>query len=626
MKSAEELLAELNSVDEATQIEAKSASEIGKSVLESVCAFANEPGLGGGYLLLGVNQVGTLFEPRYEPTGLKNPDQIQSDLASQCNSAFNRPIRPQIKAEKVGDKTVVVAYVPEATPTDKPVYLTRLGLPRGAFRRIGPTDHEGTEDDLIALYASHQTNTYDAMMIDDGTMRDIDPEAIEEYRSLRAKVNPDAEELTWSDDELLKALGCTVEDGGQTKPTVAGILLFGTTKALRRCLPAMRIDYIRVPGREWVENPDHRFDTIEIRSPLASAIRKATNAILDDLPKSFSLPSNDIQSTESPILPNRVIREAVVNAVMHRSYRIQGSVQIIRYANRIEIRNPGHSLKAEEQLGEPGSQTRNPKIAAVLHEINIAETKGSGIRVMRELMQQNNLLPPTFESSRRGDHFVATFLFHHFLGPDDVDWLAGLTTEKLNDQESRALVFVRELGAINNAAYRDINHADTLEASTHLRRLRDLELLAKKGSGNRTYYVPGSAFPPARPPAPPQSRQPGPQSHQSGPQSHQSGDQAVTRGSLPPYLQVRLPEPGHRPAKDQLRDLIVELCRYRPLASRELAELLGRSQHKPLIRDHLTPLIEAGRLQYTIPEMPQHPQQKYTTVAATPGPAPEVRS
>ena len=55
-------------------------------------------------------------------------------------------------------------------------------------------------------------------------------------------------------------------------------------------------------------------------------------------------------------------------------------------------------------------------------------------------------------------------------------------------------MFVRELGAIDNAAYRSINRTDTLNASTHLRRLRDLDLLTMKGSGNRTYYIPGAAF------------------------------------------------------------------------------------------------------------------------------------
>src|SRR5438105_11406503 len=110
---------------------------------------------------------------------------------------------------------------------------------------------------------------------------------------------------------------------------------------------------------------------------------------------------------------------------------------------------------------------------------------------MRELMQAHDLLPPTFESSRRPDQFVATFLFHHFLGQDDLAWLRALTTEPLSDEEARAMVVVRELGAIDNAAYRNVNRTDTLNASVHLRRLRDLGLLAMKGSGSRTYYVPG---------------------------------------------------------------------------------------------------------------------------------------
>ena len=55
MRSAQDLLDELNAVDESTRIEAKRASDLGKSVMETVIAFANEPGLDGGYLLLGVD-------------------------------------------------------------------------------------------------------------------------------------------------------------------------------------------------------------------------------------------------------------------------------------------------------------------------------------------------------------------------------------------------------------------------------------------------------------------------------------------------------------------------------------------------------------------------------------------
>jgi ATP-dependent DNA helicase RecG len=368
----------------------------------------------------------------------------------------------------------------------------------------------------------------------------------------------------------------------------------------------MRIDYIRVPGRQWVEDPAHRFDTMEIRAPLLTAIRRATNAVRDELFQSFSLPEGAIEREDDPTLPLRVIREAIVNAVMHRSYRIHGAIQVIRYANRLEVRNPGHSIKAEEQLGEPGSETRNPRIAAVLHEVNVAETKGSGIRAMRELMVQHDLLPPTFESTRRPDQFVATFLFHHFLGKDDLAWLRRLTNEALSDEEARALVFAREVGAIDNAAYRMINRTDTLNASTHLRRLRDLELLTMKGSGSRTYYLPGPAFELI--------------AVRGTTGVVPKGDLGTTPSDFGHQALVPVPEPirnqiaaaGAKPRQEEVRRLVLALCQWCPLSSRELAAALGRQDVKKLVRNHLSPMVAEGLLAYTIPEMENHPDQRYT--------------
>ena len=628
MRTAEDLFQELTALDESHRIEAKLGRQIDRSVVETVCAFANEPGLDGGYLLLGVRRDSRdLFGSTYRVEGIDNPDKVQSDLASQCATTFNRPLRPRVSVEELNGKTVVVVYVPDAAPTEKPIYLQNLGLPRGAYRRIGSTDQEGTEDDLVALYAGHQQDTFDAAVLADADMEDIDPAALADYRQLRRAINPDAEELGWSDEELLRALGCARCDDGRLKPTVAGIVLFGSTIALRRCFPMMRIDYIRVPGRQWVEDPDHRFDSLEIRAPLLTAIRRATNTVRDELIQSFALPEGALVREDEPTLPLRVIREAIVNAVMHRSYRIHGAIQIIRYANRLEIRNPGHSIKAEEQLGEPGSETRNPRIAAVLHEVNIAETKGSGIRAMRELMLAQDLLPPTFESSRRPDQFVATLLFHHFLGPDDLVWLRNLTGEEISDEESRALVFVREVGAIDNAAYRAINRTDTLNASAHLRRLRDLELLEMKGAGSRTYYVPGSRFL-ARsevdhaPSSRGNTHHPAQNTHQSTPNTHQpAADTHQLLLALPDDLKARIPGIGTKPRKEVLRALIRDLCAWRELSARDMAELLGGRDHKHLVREFLSPMVAEGLLVYTIPAMENHPDQRYTasTEITSPG-------
>jgi len=619
MRTAEDLLQELTALDESHRIEAKQAHQIDRSVMETVCAFANEPGLGGGYLLLGVRQnTRDLHTNTYQIEGINNPDKLQADLASQCATSFNHPIRPRVSVETLSGKTVVVVYVPESAPTEKPIYVQKLGLPRGAYRRIGSTDQEGTEDDLVALYTGHQLDPFDATVLSDADMQDIDPAALSDYRQLRRAINPDADELSWSDEDLLRALGCAKRDDERLKPTVAGVVLFGTSLALRRCFPMMRIDYIRVPGKQWVENPDHRFDTLEIRAPLLTAIRRATNTVRDELIQSFSLPEGALSREDESTLPLRVIREAIVNAVMHRSYRIHGAIQIIRYTNRLEIRNPGHSIKAEEQLGEPGSEARNPRIAAVLHDLNIAETKGSGIRAMRELMLAQGLLPPTFESSRHPDLFVATFLFHHLLDPNDVVWLRSLTSEPLDNEESRALIFVRERGAIDNAAYRSINGKDTLNASHHLRRLRDLNLLQMKGSGSRTYYIPSSRLSMDTNATTQTNFFDDPNTHQLMSNTHQSAtDTHQLLANLPAHLRARIPLVGTKPRKETLRALIRDLCAWRALSARDIAIVLGGRDHKHLVREFLSPMVRENILAHTIPHMDNHPDQRYTIPLTT---------
>ena len=160
-----------------------------------------------------------------------------------------------------------------------------------------------------------------------------------------------------------------------------------------------------------MEDPDRRYvNSIEVRAPLLQAIRRAQSAVVDDLPKGFSLPEGSLQRTDDPLIPLKVLREAIVNAVMHRDYRQNSSIHIIRYANRIEVRNPGYSLVDPDELGAPKSKTRNPTIASVLHDTRFAETKGTGIEVMRENLRETGLAPPEFESDRTADHFITTWL------------------------------------------------------------------------------------------------------------------------------------------------------------------------------------------------------------------------
>lgn len=532
----------------------------------------------------------------------------------------------------------MVVFVPEAAAQDKPIYFKAQGLPRGAYRRIGSTDQHCTEDDLFVLYQGRQQESFDAGPVSDTTVEDLSPEAIADYRQARAEANPDAEELRWSDEELMQALGGLRRNSqGQWQPTVAGLILFGKPSALRRCFPMTRVDYIRVPGREWVPDPDRRFDTVELRDPLFRLLRRAQAAILDDLPKAFGLEEGSLQRKDRPVIPLRVIREALVNALMHRSYRSHAPVQIIRYTNRLEIRNPGFSLKSPEHLGEPGSTPRNPKIAAVLHETRFAETKGSGIRVMRDMAEDAGLTPPLFESDRGRDLFVARFFFHHFLGEDDLRWLAGFTNLHLSDAEARALVVVREAGAIDNGTFRNLNKVDTLAASAALRRLRDAGLLTQRGRGSATWYKPtelllGHNADFALNPSGLSSKPEGLSSNQGVlssnldgtsrsqeklPADHGSEARRALLDDLPGALAARVGGVGKRHPPEEVLTLVVDICRLRAWSADELSVLLSR-RPETVRQSYLRPLMRAGHVVMTRPDVPNDPDQAYRTVEVMP--------
>ena len=643
MRTAQELFEELNSYDESVRIEAKKASEVGRSIMETICAFSNEPDLGGGYVLLGAVRKG--FDenglPHYEPENIANPDKIQTDIANQCASVFNVRIRPQIETEVVDGKTVVVVKVDEAPASKKPIYFEKRGLPYGAYRRIGPSDQKCSEDDMPVFYSSAES--FDCTLVKGSSLDDIDENAVSYYRKLREKVNPHAEELTYDDTNLLLALrACEKDRAGAYVLTYTGLIVFGKSMSLRRLMPALRVDYIRVQGNRWVENPDKRFEsTIDMRGAFILLVNRALNAITDDLPKGFELKEGNLQASTPINIPNETLREAIVNAFIHRSFRVNQPIQIIRYSNRLEIINPGYSLKSPERLGEPGSELRNQYISSIFHETNLAETKGSGIKTMREQMKKAKLMPPTFESSRENNQFTTRLLFHHLLGKDDIEWLSLFAQHELNNEQRLSLIFVRELGAIDNITYRQLNSDITSRKATFdLHRMCEMGLFELKGQSRNVYYIAGPNLEPhiskndgemcrangemyrangeISRANEENGRGDGLNSRGGGLNSrgdslNSRGDSLNSRGDhLPLELKERIKQLGKRTNPKEMEKLIIDLCNWNPLSLKEIAKLINRKTSSVRYL-YLNKLITQGKLFYTIPEMLNHPNQKYTT-------------
>jgi ATP-dependent DNA helicase RecG len=332
---------------------------------------------------------------------------------------------------------------------------------------------------------------------------------------------------------------------------------------------------------------------------------------------------------------------------MHRDYRKNSAIHIVRYANRIEVRNPGYSLVDPDELRAPISETRNPVIASVLHDTRFAETKGTGIEVMRENLRESGLAPPDFESDRASDHFITTFYLHHFLDTDDLDWLGRFKHLDLSEAEVRGLIHAREAGRIDNETYRELNGVETLKASQHLRRLRDADLLEQREKGRATYYKPTETLLGTEPTA--QSKLPfdesehqeeeipqaqGESSKLDAETSQAEGEtldaeeevleaeeetldaieEALDASDLPDDLPDEIEDlvwdvHGRRLSQPKLREAIQRLCQWQPMSMRTLASLLGK--RKEYLSTHVTPMVEQGELERTHPEAPRSPNQKY---------------
>lgn len=233
----EELFSLIQQIDEHERIEVKKSTEkLGNSALETISAFCNEPGLGGGYLVLGLTKNEPGIIPRYRVTGVADPDKLQNEVVSLCRQNFNISIRPTIEIIQHPQGILLLVYIPEAEPHEKPIYIKSYGLDKGTYRRIGPADLLCTKDDLDILYQQRSRRNFDESVIEESSWEDFDLQSIAAYRELRKEVKPGALELKLNDEDLLISLGAIGRVKKEYFPTVAGLVLFGKEWSLRTSL------------------------------------------------------------------------------------------------------------------------------------------------------------------------------------------------------------------------------------------------------------------------------------------------------------------------------------------------------------------------------------------------------
>jgi ATP-dependent DNA helicase RecG len=263
-------------------------------------------------------------------------------------------------------------------------------------------------------------------------------------------------------------------------------------------------------------------------------------------------------------------------------------------------------------------------MASVLRDAGLAEAKGTGIRAMRKAMREANLTVPVFDSDRPGDHFTVTLFVHHLLGEEDWAWLAQFRECNLDDGEARALMLLREAGRLDNATYRAANDVDTLSASQHLRRLRDLGLLQQEGSGAKTFYTAGVRLLRGKASAPedelPRDLHESSSEVRGSPHESEESfklslhETATSLGiaPLPEAVVASIARLGPWAKTDDLRATVRLLCAWMPLPAGHLAALLDR-QRTYLVQRILAPMLRDGEICLMYPDRPSHPRQAYRT-------------
>jgi ATP-dependent DNA helicase RecG len=461
-------------LDESDRIEAKAG--LGDAAMKSVSAFSNEVGLRGGWIVFGVER---LEDGSYLTKGVPHPDRLQTELASQCRGVFNRVVDVSIQVDEVDGKRLVVAFVPEAAPGDKPIYIKKMGLPKGAFRRVGSADCVLTDADLVRLASLAHGTPFDRRPAHGARRSDLDPAAIEAYRQQLRGSRPGSELLLMGDDELLEAVGAM----GEGEPTHAGLLLFGTRAALRRLMPSLRVDVLIARGPTLGES----YDAVEVREALVTGWQRIFQAVSDTMPRRVTLRDDSPRREETARVPDLALREAIVNALVHRDLEVGSAIQIRRFSDRVEINNPGYSLAVEADWEHNRSIARNSTIAQVFTELGLAETRGTGMRRMRTRMAAAGLAPPELVSDREANWFRLTLKFHHLL--DEADWTWLERFRGLDDGDRQVLVFALQK-PVRNEDVRTLTGDEVSAASQRLARLRDAGLIEQHGTSKAdTWYT-----------------------------------------------------------------------------------------------------------------------------------------
>jgi ATP-dependent DNA helicase RecG len=342
--------------------------------------------------------------------------------------------------------------------------------------RVGIENHPLGGEEIRQLAATKSAGDFEAETVPGARRDDLDEDVIAEYLDKRQQRQ--RKPLALTPDELLYEIGALDAHG---IPTFSGLLLFGRNP--QQFLPHAGLVFVKFPGTAPRNTEGAGYGRREeIGGPLARVIEGAWQVAWEEMAVGAVVKGLERQDVTE--YPPFAVREALVNAVCHRDYRLKGRrIEIRMYADRLEVISPG---------GLPGYITidnlveehfsRNPRLVHGLFQWGYIEELGLGIDQMIEDMAQAGHPPPKFKASPYSFTVTLNNVRERRATPK---W-----ESQMNERQARAITYVRERGSITNREYRELCpdvSPETLRLD--LNDLVDRGILLRVGAKKGTYYI-----------------------------------------------------------------------------------------------------------------------------------------
>lgn len=326
----------------------------------------------GGMILLGVADNKSIL-------GIKR-ERLEEWIMEICRSNIEPSIIPFYEEVVVEDKKVAIINL--IYTQDKPYSAIEKGR-RIYYIRVGTTSRVATREEMRRLYQTGGLLYYEATaIISSSTEESLNlPKIFEFYKNYQGRNLGDLTKLELN--RFLSNAGLLSESpDGKVYPTVAGVLIFGNEP--EQHLFQTGITFCAFLGEKIT---DELFDRKVFTATLKENIDNCCDLIRNILPNYPEIIG--LERKEKEVYPYKVIREAIVNALVHRDYTIKSKVRVFLFKDRLEIKSPGRLPNGVtiDQMKVGISEHRNPTLTKFMSYYHYMEYAGRGIPLILETMK-----------------------------------------------------------------------------------------------------------------------------------------------------------------------------------------------------------------------------------------------